>query len=830
MITLAKGIIASVLLVAAAHAASPDLQTILPRGGQIGTDVELTFTGNRLDDAEEVILYDHGLQVKSLEVIDAKKVTARLAIGDDCPLGEQRMRLRCRGGISELRTFWVGQYPTVHEAEPNNAFTQPQKIERNITIEGVAENEDIDHYAVELAKGERIALEVEAIRLGGAMFDPYIAILNSKRFEVAKADDTPLLVQDAHTEYVASDSGTYIIQVRDSSYVGGNNFRYRLHVGDFPRPIGIWPPGGRPGETVAATFLSAGPSVGATSKPVRLPNLPGNDKSLFHPVFFEYADGTQSPSPNLLRVADMPHFEETEPNNSRRSPNSAGEPGTVSLPIAFHGAISEEGDEDWFQFYGKKGQKVVLRVFARELGSPLDSLLHLYKPDGKYLAGNDDFQNQPDSKITQQLPEDGTYSFRVRDHLRNGGHSYVYRIEITQAEPDLVVSIPRFERRNSQARQTIQVPVGNRYASLIAVERSEFSGDVAIEAPSLPSGVSLYADTMRASINQFPIVFEASSDATVNGGVFPLLARHVDAGKGITGSFAQTVELVLGQPNNTPYYLAAAPRRLPIAVVDPVPFKVEVETPQVPLVQNGTIDLNVSITREEGFEKPVTLRMLWNPPGIGSPRTIRIAKGKTEAVYRLNANGSAQQATWQVAILGESDAGKGPVFASSTLVPLTVDPPFVTGKISLAATKQGQPARVVCKIEHQRTFAGSAEVSLVGLPAKCSADPLPLTADTTELVFTVNTADDAPIGKHKNLFCRVAIPATGEAAIPHSIAAGGVLRIDKPTSHPSGTPQVANSPAASTPAKSKPLSRLEELRLAAKAAREARAGNASAND
>jgi len=281
------------------------------------------------------------------------------------------------------------------------------------------------------------------------------------------------------------------------------------------------------------------------------------------------------------------------------------------------------------------------------------------------------------------------------------------------------------------------------------------------------------------------------------------------------------VELVLGQPNNTPYYMAASPRRLPLSVVEPVPFRVEVETPKVPLVQNGTIDLKVRITRDEGFEAPVNLRMLWNPPGIGSPRTVRINKGKTEATYRLNANGGAQTNAWQLAILGESDAGQGPVFASSALIPLTVEPPFITGKISLAAAKQGETAQVVCQLEQQKPFQGEAEVELVGLPAKCTVEPLTITPETKELVFNVVTEKDTPRGKHKNLFCRVAIPAESGGSIPHTVASGGVLRIDKPS-----PPQAGKAPVVAKE-KKKPLSRLEELRLAAKSAREARAAQAS---
>ena len=36
----------------------------------------------------------------------------------------------------------------------------------NVTVTGVADNEDVDYYVVEAKKGDRISAEVEGLRLG----------------------------------------------------------------------------------------------------------------------------------------------------------------------------------------------------------------------------------------------------------------------------------------------------------------------------------------------------------------------------------------------------------------------------------------------------------------------------------------------------------------------------------------------------------------------------------------------------------------------------------------------------------------------------------------
>ena len=128
--------------------------------------------------------------------------------------------MRTATGISNLRTFSVGAMPEIKETEPNNDFLQPQKIALDTTVNGVVENEDVEYFAVEAKKGERITAEIEGLRLGNIFFDPYVAILDTKRFELARSDDAPLLRQDCIASIVAPQDGVYIIQVRETSFAG----------------------------------------------------------------------------------------------------------------------------------------------------------------------------------------------------------------------------------------------------------------------------------------------------------------------------------------------------------------------------------------------------------------------------------------------------------------------------------------------------------------------------------------------------------------------------------------------------------------------------------
>ena len=193
------------------------------------------------------MFYSPGVEVTSLEPSD-KAVKVKVKVAPDCRLGEHVAQVRTATGISEYRTFFVGALPAVAEKEPNSQFDTPQEIAMNVTVQGVVTSEDVDYFVVDAKKGQRISVEVEGMRLGTTLFDPYIAILDSRRFVLASADDSPLVRQDGVCSVIAPEDGKYIIEARDSAYGGNGASFYRLHIGHFPRPVAVYPPGGKGGR------------------------------------------------------------------------------------------------------------------------------------------------------------------------------------------------------------------------------------------------------------------------------------------------------------------------------------------------------------------------------------------------------------------------------------------------------------------------------------------------------------------------------------------------------------------------------------------------------
>ncbi len=801
---LASALLAGLLLISGpspVHAVAPSLGGISPRGVQRGTETEVTLSGARLADAKELFLYSQGIQVTKFQAVNDTQVKATLKVAQDCPLGEQTLRVRTASGISEMRTLWVGALPLVEEKEPNSDFASPQKITLNVTVTGVVNNEDVDYYAVDLKKGQRLAVEVEAMRLGGTFFDPYVAILDAKRFELAVSDDNPSVGQDCMTSIVAPADGTYVVQVRETSYGGNGGCAYRLHVGSFPRPTALVPAGARPGEELDVTFI--GDATGPFIRRVKIPADAGSNYRLHA----EDAGGI-SPSGLPFRVVNLVNAIEKEPNDTPETATPA--PGAQ----AFNGVIEKAGDVDCFKFAGKKGQVFDVNCYARRIGSPLDPVMTLAVAGGRPFASNDD-SGGPDSYFRVTLPDDKEYVLTISDHLKKGGVNYHYRVELAPVAPKSTLSIPKVAQY-SQERQPWVVARGNRMASLVTLSRGGWGGEAVLSANGLPAGITVNCEGIPANLETFPVVYEASSAAPVAGAFAKLAASPVDPKVGaVPSGFSQMAELIVGNPGQSVYWKTEV-SSLACAVVDELPFKISVVQPKAPIVQNGSMLLKVVAERKDGFTAPITVYPLFNPPGINSQSSTTIPEKGTETTITVNAAANAQMRKWKTAVIASAPVNGGPAWVSSQLFEIEVAAPFFTFALERAAVEQGKETEIPCKITMASPIPANAKVKLMGLPTKVTAPELELTKDTKELVFKLQVDATSPAGQHRNIFCQAVVPVNGEPVV-HNVGSTE-LRIDKPlpvkvaTAAPSPMPMPKPMAQPAQPME-KRLTRLEKLRL-----------------
>ena len=759
-----KGIACGILLFVAASACAvaPHLASITPTGGQRGKELELSLHGDRLQDAVEIIAYEPGLEIRRLNFVTNKLVKAAVKLSPECSLGEHHLRLRTASGLSELRTFFVGAFPVVAEKEPNNTPAQAQKIAINTTVAGIITSEDVDCFAVELKKGTRLSAEVEGMRLGRGMFDPRLAVLETNGTVLADVDDTWLAMQDPFVTLLAPHDGTFILQLREATYGGNGDCHYRLHVGTFPRPTSVYPLGGKAGETVALTFFSE--ATGEFVQEVKLPAAPQDKLGVFAEL-----DHVPAPSPNWIRVSPFPNVLSTGQTPDREHATVVNTP----PPFALNGFIALKGEEDWFRFPAIKGVPLEVNVYARQLRSPLDSVLDVFDAKGHSLAANDD-AGGADSALKFTPTESTNYFVRIRDTLGRFGRDYTYRIEITPSAPSIAVKIPEVARNDTQSRQFIVVPRGNRFATLISAKRANLNSELVFQVPDLPPGVTLFADRLAANVDSEPFVFEAAPDAPISGRLLDLTATGTNANGKVTGYFHQEAALIEG-PNNTTYYHTRVDK-LCVAVAKEAPFHLRIVEPKVPLVQAGSMALEVVADRKPGFDEPIEVQMVWNPPGVTSQSEATIPKGATNVLYQLNAGDGAGVRNWKITVLGHATVDGGQLYVSSQLAGLEVATPFLAGKIATLAATPGKPAKLTVDLQQLKPFAGKAAIRLLGLPEKVSTQAKEITKDDAKVSFDLTVDPKCAPGSFRNLFCAVDVMQEGHV-VPHNIASGGILRI-----------------------------------------------------
>ncbi len=796
-----------------AMAASPSMSAVRPTGGQRGTEVVVTLSGARLGDAQEVIFFEPGIDVTKIEKVNDNSVKATFKIKPDANPGTYNLRLRTATGVSELRSFSVGLYPETSEKEPNNDFANPQPVPLGSVINGVAENEDVDYFVFEAKKGQRVTAEVEGIRLGIAHFDPYVSIMNTKRFDLVTSDDTALVWQDGFVNLTIPEDGKYIVQVRESAYAGNGGCLYRVHLGTFPRASTIVPAGGKLGEKVQVTWQ--GDPKGPLKREIQLPAA----MSANFGVFAADTDG-QSPFPNIFRLSRWGNVNEAEPNNDHNTATA------FEAPLALNGVIEKPGDVDHFTFKAKKGQTYDVAAYARRIRSPLDPILYIGKKGGGALVGNDDAAG-PDSGFRFTAPDDGDYVVWLVDHLGKGGPDYFYRVELTPVEPRLTVNLQSEELPRGTGSVSVSVPKGGRQAMLVYAGRENWGGDLKIAAENLPPGVTVEHDIMPNSQGVVPVLFKADAAAANAGKLASFTGQPADPNvKLASQQFTHTTVMVHGQ--NLVNFWSQTHDRMVVAVTDPAPFEIEVVEPKVPLVHNGSMNVKVVAKRKEGFTAPISVSFPWLPPGIGASGGVTIPEKQNEAIIPVNANGGAEVRTWKLVVNGSANTATGPLMVSSQLFNLRISPPYLGLAFQAASVEQGKGVPFVVKVNKSIDWDGDATVTLVGLPNKVTTEVLKIKKETPEMLFNLTTDKVSPAGNHKNLFCQVVIMANGEP-ITHNIGSGE-LRIDvpippkvAPAAAPAPKPAVAAAPKPAAAAPPKPLSRLEKLRLDAKERAEAAA-------
>ena len=131
-------------------------------------------------------------------------------------------------------------------------------------------------------------------------------------------------------------------------------------------------------------------------------------------------------------VNELPEVNEIEPNDKPENATPL-----AKLPCVVNGQILA-GDRDCFLFKASKGQTIVCQTKARLLVPYLadavpgwfQPILTLRNSEGKEVAYDDDFGDNPDPVIIYKIPQSGNYTLEIKDAVYRGREDFVYHISI----------------------------------------------------------------------------------------------------------------------------------------------------------------------------------------------------------------------------------------------------------------------------------------------------------------------------------------------------------------------------------------------------------------
>ncbi len=794
-----------------------NIEAVRPRIAQCGTTVDVSIQGISLADPRQVVFYRPGIKAINIQPAEnvprrgfahggtiKEEVRCQFEIAPDCQPGEYPFRLLTGTELTCIGTFHVSPFPVIDENEVNNGYSNDSRetaleVEGNVTVRGQLGNgsrTDLDFYRVNGKAGQRVSTEVDSARLsdrhyGDSEFDLAVRILDATGRVLAANDDNSLHLQDPFVSVRLSQDGPVFVEVKRSIFAPRDTL-YCVHIGDFPRPKALFPPGGQSGTVQTVQLI--GDPLGNSEDSITLNSLDDASETInYYGEFPSPMKFRNSPFPNLL-----------EDNNSKVTQVEA-------FPIALNGIIETPSDADSYAFSAIKGQRLHIRVFAASIGSPIDASIKIIALDGNgnpgkvemelddsplqdhdifgtSFRGGGGLQEAIDPSLIWEAKQDGQYLLEIHDPSSAGGPTGVYRIEIEQPRTVVQTSLASatFDWTESTRVSGLVVPRGNRWAIDFSLPKGQWDSiqsDYDLIAHGLPKGVRLISPRVPAKATRWPVQFEADETAEVKGAVITLEARPVDHTQVVETRCQQNVPFINHSGGNA--WRTVGTKQYIVGVTEPAPFSIEVDQPTVPIVRGGELAIPVRIIRHGDFTGTVSIRCGDLPRLISVPPPILVPAGQNECVLQLAAQSSAPLESLPLYIIGstvrddiDDFLGSGHIRVSSKMVSLVVAQPYLELIAQPESIRRGEVKPFVWTVRQLTPFEGQAEITLLGLPKGVTVmQPTPvINKDSAEATFQLMATEEALLGQAEGLICEVKIPIGQQEIVQRT--GKGILRID----------------------------------------------------
>jgi hypothetical protein len=606
---------------------APTLTSPANLGAKAGESVEVTLTGTNLSDPVGVALSGPGkatIPTDNKNGIDAAKLRVKFEVPADCPIGLYTIRVATKSGVSNIRPFVVDELPVVAEVETNRKKDGAQAVSFPVVVTGRTDTEASDYFRFKVSAGQTVTFEVLARRIGSPL-DPIIVLHDAKtRRELVAlySDDTPGLQSDCRLTHTFKEAGEFLVEVRDTTYRGGNDYFYRLRIGEIPGATTAFPVAAQRGKSTKVGF--AGPNTSDIPPvAVKAPKDEGLAAVYVAPKRASGASGWPVP----VRLSDDPESIEQEPNNEAKAANKLPVPGGVSA------RFEKSGDLDHFVVACKKGTKYAAAAMTYELNSPAEVLIRVQDAKGAEIARSNPMQQAARAEFT--APADGDYIVACEQLNYLAGPNEIYHLSVQPVAGDFAISLA-FDRG--------EAPPGSGTAVLATVARQGgFAGPVelSIDGDEALTGKAILP--AGQTIGFVPLLIKEGTEPGAHS--FRVQGKATIDGKEVVrfGTLVDPVKATLGGMPNPPLELL---NQLSVGAVEKPALDLKLAAEPARIDKGKAGKIVVEAVRGKDADAEIAIAPLFAPPNV-TAATKPLPKGmsKGEIGVTVAAGAAAGPAT-----------------------------------------------------------------------------------------------------------------------------------------------------------------------------------------
>lgn len=599
------------LLVGATHVSAQGfVEHLEPPVLERGKTTRVTLVGTQLGKAIGLWTTLPVGAVKAIPVgpPSASQSVLDVTVAGDAPIGICGVRLATEDALGNACLLLIDDLPVRPAPAPYPRPLSPagaREVKMPVALWGRFREAAVERFAIDVTAGERVSFEAVGNRLGKDV-DPLITIRDARGKMVAERDNDAGLYFDFRFEHTFTDAGIYTVEWRDARFHGSDHAFYVLRMGKFPATRVALPMAIQWSKRFGLRLPDIEPLIpdrSPTEQEKRFAlDLPKEATGQFFGVVKREGDEGSAWLP--MEATDVAVTVHQSPGNSFEEGTLAKAPGMLC------GVLQKPGERHFFRLELAKGRRVQVRAEARVFNSPADLEIAITDTKGKELRRVG--ENPQNEEIALDFTADaaGVYGLMVRDVNRDGGPAFGYRLDVRTPGPMVQVT-GEFEG--------VTLPRGDYQMVPFTVTRTDYTGTIALKMVGAPPGVTLTPSEIGEGINSIVCKLTAAPDAPL--GIHTLQFR-AELGTAVTGrnasaTIVRTHPLIDRQIVNVdliPLALREDQRRLPPALTDrfalqvtpPSFFTFALPEPLVTLGRYQQVEFPMTVTREKGFDGPIT--------------------------------------------------------------------------------------------------------------------------------------------------------------------------------------------------------------------------------